>query len=48
MIERGTKVGRYEIRSKIDEGGMGEVKSIIVAGTNLGDQSFAYIAKGLQ
>ena len=26
-IEAGTKLGRYEIRSKIGEGGMGEVCS---------------------
>jgi serine/threonine protein kinase len=24
-LEKGTKLGRYEIRSKIGEGGMGEV-----------------------
>jgi len=25
MLESGTKLGRYEIRAKIGEGGMGEV-----------------------
>ena len=35
-LSAGTHLGRYEIRSKIDEGGMGEVYRLLLLRVELG------------